>query len=163
MKDITTSLSSDKTSDKSFDEIIAEMYIKRELSSIEISDVLFEKTKIRITPRSIQRRLKPLGIMRDFSTAFNLAIRKGRKDYSHLKKAIKSNAMRKGINLKIRYKVLKRDKFKCVLCGRDANDTVLVVDHIVPVVKGGTNEVLNLRILCRECNHGKMLLEERHE
>jgi len=36
------------------------------------------------------------------------------------------------------------------------------IDHVVPVVKNGTNEVDNLRTLCRECNNGKMLSEEKY-
>ncbi|OGH88224.1 MAG: hypothetical protein A3J93_00385 [Candidatus Magasanikbacteria bacterium RIFOXYC2_FULL_42_28] len=62
----------------------------------------------------------------------------------------------------MRYNVLQRDKFRCVLCGRDAKDDRLEIDHIVPVVAGGTNDIKNLRTLCAECNKGKMLLEERH-
>lgn len=157
MKDIASSLSKDK----SFEDIIVDMYINNNMSSAEISDELLKRTGIRITQRSIQRRLKPLGATRNFSQAFNLAIKKGRKDYFHLRKSMKSSELRKGINLKTRYYVLSRDNYKCVLCGRGAKEAILVVDHIIPVVRGGTNEVDNLRVLCRECNHGKMLLSER--
>lgn len=51
---------------------------------------------------------------------------------------------------------MKRDGFRCVLCGRTAADGVkLHVDHILPVSKGGKTEVDNLRTLCDECNLGK--------
>ncbi|OGY50090.1 MAG: hypothetical protein A3J65_04235 [Candidatus Buchananbacteria bacterium RIFCSPHIGHO2_02_FULL_45_11b] len=66
------------------------------------------------------------------------------------------------MTLKIRYQVLKRDNFKCVLCGNDAKNTLLVIDHKIPVAGGGTNDFDNLRTLCRECNHGKAILEEHH-
>ena len=56
----------------------------------------------------------------------------------------------------LRYDVLKRDHFRCVLCGRSANDGVrLHVDHILPVAKGGKTVLWNLRTLCSECNLGK--------
>lgn len=56
----------------------------------------------------------------------------------------------------LRYDVMKRDGFRCVLCGRTANDgVVLHVDHIFPVAKGGKTEMNNLRTLCEYCNLGK--------
>jgi hypothetical protein len=56
----------------------------------------------------------------------------------------------------LRYDIMKRDNFKCVLCGRSAKDGVkLHVDHIVPVSKGGLTTPDNLRTLCEECNFGK--------
>lgn len=56
----------------------------------------------------------------------------------------------------MRYDVIKRDSFKCVLCGRGGSDGVtLEVDHIIPVSRGGRTEMSNLRTLCRDCNRGK--------
>lgn len=56
----------------------------------------------------------------------------------------------------LRYDVMKRDGFHCVLCGMSAKDGVrLHVDHIVPVSKGGMTEMSNLRTLCERCNLGK--------
>jgi AraC-like DNA-binding protein len=64
----------------------------------------------------------------------------------------------RSISLSLRYKVLRRDHFRCVLCGRSpANDhsVELHVDHIVAWSKGGRNVEQNLRTLCFECNLGK--------
>lgn len=56
----------------------------------------------------------------------------------------------------LRYNVLKRDNFKCSLCGATIADGVkLHVDHIVPVSKGGKTEISNLQTLCERCNIGK--------
>ena len=56
----------------------------------------------------------------------------------------------------LRYDVMKRDGFRCVLCGRDVSDGVkLHVDHIVPIAKGGKTIKSNLRTLCEDCNLGK--------
>lgn len=56
----------------------------------------------------------------------------------------------------LRYDVLRRDNFRCQLCGSSAKDGVkLHVDHILPVSKGGKTEMSNLRTLCERCNLGK--------
>jgi hypothetical protein len=58
----------------------------------------------------------------------------------------------------VRWRVIERDRHRCVLCGRSPAMELgveLEVDHIVPVCRGGTNEESNLRTLCRECNRGK--------
>lgn len=60
--------------------------------------------------------------------------------------------------LGLRYRVLVRDRFRCVLCGRSpaTNQHVnLHVDHILPWSKGGVTEFENLRTLCKDCNIGK--------
>lgn len=56
----------------------------------------------------------------------------------------------------LRYNIMKRDGFRCVLCGRKASDDVILhVDHILPVTKGGQTVPSNLRTLCSVCNLGK--------
>lgn len=59
------------------------------------------------------------------------------------------------IGKKLRFEVFKRDSFTCQYCGRKAPDVVLEVDHIVPVAKGGTNDIMNLVTSCWDCNRGK--------
>ncbi|WP_063850829.1 HNH endonuclease [Flammeovirga sp. SJP92] len=56
---------------------------------------------------------------------------------------------------KTRFEVFKRDKFQCQYCGKSAPDVVLNVDHIDPVSKGGTNDIINLITSCFDCNQGK--------
>ncbi len=62
---------------------------------------------------------------------------------------------RKTISKKIRFEVFKRDSFTCQYCGKSAPDVILEIDHIKPVSKGGTNDILNLVTSCKECNSGK--------
>ncbi len=64
----------------------------------------------------------------------------------------------RNIPLGVRYFVLRRDHFKCVLCGASPATMptcALHVDHIDPVSKGGGNEHTNLRTLCHRCNLGR--------
>lgn len=56
----------------------------------------------------------------------------------------------------LRYDVMNRDGFRCVICGASANEGVrLHVDHIIPIAKGGKSSINNLRTLCERCNVGK--------
>lgn len=56
----------------------------------------------------------------------------------------------------LRYRVLKRDGFRCQICGHSQNDGIkLHVDHIMPISKGGRTVMSNLRTLCEACNEGK--------
>jgi len=153
-----------KKLNRPFIEVAKEMYLEKEMCGKEISEELKKITGIDLGLRSIERELSKIGVIRTRSEAYNLAIRKGRKSYDHLRKEAKSKEQRKGIMPKLRYKIMQRDGFKCVLCGRNQKDdgAKLVLDHIIPVVSEGKNEESNLRTLCQECNTGKMLLEEKH-
>lgn len=64
----------------------------------------------------------------------------------------------RNITLKMRFKILQRDHFKCCACGASpAKDSKieLHVDHIIPWSKGGETEYDNLQTLCFRCNLGK--------
>lgn len=52
---------------------------------------------------------------------------------------------------KVRLLVLKRDNYVCAYDGRPAT----TVDHVVPKVKGGTDDMSNLVAACSECNTTK--------
>ena len=82
-------------------------------------------------------------------------LKKGRKSYDGMRKPVRAKELRKGITIRTRYAILKRDNFRCVLCGSDASDTRLEIDHIIPVTNGGSNDLKNLRTLCVACNRGK--------
>jgi hypothetical protein len=64
----------------------------------------------------------------------------------------------RSVGLSLRYQVLKRDRFRCVLCGVSPATTpgcLLHVDHVVPWSKDGRSSLENLRTLCDSCNLGK--------
>jgi hypothetical protein len=63
--------------------------------------------------------------------------------------------MRKPLGKRLRFEVFKRDGFRCTYCGERPPVVVLVVDHVVPVKEGGTNEIENLTTSCHTCNAGK--------
>ncbi len=68
------------------------------------------------------------------------------------------NDKKRDIPLKLRLKVLDRDKYTCVFCGRTPAllpGVTLHIDHKVPFSKGGKTEFENLQTLCFDCNYGK--------
>ena len=72
--------------------------------------------------------------------------------------AVRNGRGLREIPLALRYFILKRDNFRCVLDGRSPASEpglILHVDHIVPWVKGGPTVASNLRTLCSHCNLGK--------
>lgn len=61
-------------------------------------------------------------------------------------------------DLRLRFKVLQRDHFRCCACGASPSVTpgvLLEVDHITPWSKGGDTVIENLQALCFACNQGK--------
>ena len=67
-----------------------------------------------------------------------------------------SNKARRGLSNQrwrdLRDRIYERDGRQCQYCG-DTND--LTCDHIVPLLRGGTNDESNLTIACRPCNSSK--------
>ena len=64
----------------------------------------------------------------------------------------------RNISGRMRFLVMRRDDFKCRICGTSPAmkpGTALVVDHIVPWVDGGETVMENLQTLCEPCNGGK--------
>jgi hypothetical protein len=66
---------------------------------------------------------------------------------------------RKQISKRTRFEVFKRDNFTCQYCSAKPPKVPLEVDHIIPVSKKGTNEMINLITACFDCNRGKSNIE----
>lgn len=74
------------------------------------------------------------------------------------RKTILKDEDRREIKMGLRYKILSKDNFKCIICGNSpATDPTckLHIDHIIPFSKGGKTTIKNLRTLCNKCNIGK--------
>ena len=70
--------------------------------------------------------------------------------YKHKRKALEHSG---GEFSAIQWKELcERFYYKCVSCGESKP---LTVDHIVPLSKGGTNDIENIQPLCLSCNSRK--------
>jgi hypothetical protein len=77
-------------------------------------------------------------------------------------KPIGQHRTKRSISWRLRFIVMKRDNFKCQICGSSPSkdpEVVLHVDHIVPWSKGGETVANNLQTLCSKCNIGKSDLD----
>lgn len=67
------------------------------------------------------------------------------------------------VPLKLRLNVLQRDRFCCVMDGRNLSlepGVQLHVDHVIPFSRGGRTTLDNLQTLCRDRNLGKGSIED---
>jgi 5-methylcytosine-specific restriction endonuclease McrA len=66
-------------------------------------------------------------------------------------------------SLRLRWRVLQRDRFRCRACGTSPavdSSVNLHVDHITPWSVGGQTIIENLQTLCDKCNLGKSNLRD---
>lgn len=57
---------------------------------------------------------------------------------------------------KLRADILRRDGYRCRMCGASVRDgVVLHIDHILPISRDGQTTLDNLQTLCETCNLGK--------
>ena len=62
---------------------------------------------------------------------------------------------RGSISRKTRRTVFKRDEFTCQFCRRRVPPAELTIDHLVPLARGGLDEITNYVTCCRLCNQEK--------
>lgn len=56
-----------------------------------------------------------------------------------------------------------RARGRCELCGIGLEPGGWECDHLVPLSKGGTNDITNLRVLCRLCHKAKTAEDRRNK
>lgn len=71
------------------------------------------------------------------------------------KKAEETKSKRRKFNDTEKKIVYAKTKGRCALCGRFMNYDEFTVDHILPISKGGTNNMDNLQATCLVCNRIK--------
>ena len=68
---------------------------------------------------------------------------------------------RKVFSMEMRNNVYEKTKGKCALCGKFVRFDLFTIDHIIPLAKGGTNDIENLQCTCKHCNAMKQDLSEK--
>ena len=59
------------------------------------------------------------------------------------------------IPFKVKIRVVRRDNYKCQICGKTLLDNEIEFDHVIPISKGGSSEEHNIRLTCFKCNRDK--------
>lgn len=117
-----------------------------------------QKPLSRYTTKPYETRFRTWrNALENFVTSVNAQDDDHRKEIQN-KLDIKPRKTSRNINWRLRFKVMKRDNFRCQSCGRSpATDltTTLEVDHIIPWSRGGETTLDNLQTLCAKCNNGK--------
>lgn len=62
---------------------------------------------------------------------------------------------RKSFGSETRKIIYRKSKGHCCLCGNFVDYEEYTIDHIIPLAKGGTNELNNLQCACKVCNNIK--------
>lgn len=63
-----------------------------------------------------------------------------------------SKVKRKSFKTTERTIIYNKNKGRCAICGKFIPFDEFTVDHIIPLSKGGTNELKNLQCTCKTCN-----------
>jgi predicted restriction endonuclease len=127
-----------------------EMHPYEELHHSPVVDWVEEKYKSLYNkkPRDTWRAIRKL-----HQEGLLIKVKKG--IYKYDPKFIKNNASN-DFSEKVKKKILKRDGYRCVICGRTAKEGYeMHVDHILPKDKGGTGTIENGQTLCSICNFRK--------
>lgn len=82
--------------------------------------------------------------------------------YEAQKRSFPNGKQRAWIPKEVRHFVAKRDRYKCRYCERAHNSRTSegksvrgVVDHVIPLARGGSSDPANLCFACRDCNQRK--------
>jgi predicted restriction endonuclease len=139
-------------------ELIKKFFIKhknRDIKHAEVVDWLTSEYK-KITGKVF--RDPDRGIRKLYQEGFLIKVRKGVYKYDS-KVATKKEF--DTFTHKQKDEILKRDGYKCVICGKGINDGCeLQIDHIRPRDKGGNSTIENGQTLCSQHNFLKKNLNE---
>lgn len=125
---------------------------QRRTEALDVSDIAIRQRGIRgkYQPQSESEIVPLLSLIgHDVATLLH--------EIERLREALRRATHRnyEPIPKRLRFEILKRDRFTCRYCGARPGRTQLHVDHVKPRAEGGTNDPSNLVTACETCNSGK--------
>lgn len=131
----------------------------------------YQKNKPHVKNRVMKYREKNLSAYKEYAKGWDLKNADKRKGYAkrflqspkgkemihrrnHNRKARIRGA--KGTHTTQQWKDLKiKHNYTCLHCNREEPEIKLTEDHIIPISKGGSNDISNIQPLCQSCNSKK--------
>lgn len=92
--------------------------------------------------------------LKDFMVLFYSTNRKKNNPYNSFNKTT-----RRSVSNGVKKMVASNQLWRCKSCNMLLNASY-EVDHIIPLYKGGSNEIYNLQALCRNCHGNKTLMDK---
>ena len=119
----------------------------------EVSAQRYAKKKDEIALKRLKQRSENRQVLRAYTKAWSLAnpLKRSasRQAYRARKRGANGSHCAKDIE-----QLLQLQKGRCAMCGDDIRKA-FQVDHIQALSRGGTNDRLNLQLLCGSCNASK--------
>lgn len=109
--------------------------------------------KLQETPsKKLQNQQK---LVNDKPTITKLVKPKVKPSVEPVEKPVSTATKRKVFTKEERAQILKQNYSICACCGKKLTAENMTIEHIIPLHKGGTNDIENLTVLCQECNQLK--------
>jgi 5-methylcytosine-specific restriction endonuclease McrA len=141
-----------KVSEKAYKRIEKKLFSKKVI--FPVTDCTFSVTMSYSSPQG-RVRLSKRDVF-NFDELFSCLESVSRTRLDKATSSILTTVERGDVSDSLRYDILNRDNFTCVICGASSrHGAMLHVDHIIPISKGGKSVASNLRTLCERCNIGK--------
>jgi 5-methylcytosine-specific restriction endonuclease McrA len=78
--------------------------------------------------------------------------------YTNGLKNYKKREVKRYVSVKNKKTVASNQKWNCNIC-KNMLDETYEIDHIMPLYKGGTNDIINLQALCPNCHRKKTIMD----
>jgi len=116
-------------------------------------EIYRDKNKNQLEQKTKEYRTKNIVLLREKARAYAIQNPLQRRAAESLRRARKKNSNGQYTAADVA-KIHFLQKYKCACCGIETKNK-FHVDHIMPLARGGSNDPLNLQILCPTCNQQK--------
>jgi hypothetical protein len=133
-------------------------YLNKKVEDIAIDPELYRQDKIGLLIVNHNYEAEEAGELVDtaMATVLKVKLRDKKRDIIKAIEEKYSSAIpevnREPIPEDVRREVWRRDQGRCCKC---SSQEKLEFDHIIPIIKGGSNTSRNIQLLCQKCNRKK--------
>ncbi len=122
------------------------------VSSDALEKILCYTNSTQINAGSFLKNISNYIAMSSFSNCITIEILDSYLKFLGIPEESNETAYSRQIATEVKREVWRRDEGQCVSC---RSKELLEFDHIIPFVKGGSNTVRNIQLLCELCNRTK--------